>query len=91
MSVYTFEPSNTLTFETVQANHRRLSKLLATREVAGICINLLAVKHCDSTGLALLIEAKRLCEQRNLTFSLDNMSDSLSGLAKFCGVDTVLL
>jgi phospholipid transport system transporter-binding protein len=88
---YIFKPVNVLTFETVESDSQRLSKLLSRRELTELRINLSDVIHCDSTGLALLIEAKRLCTKRKIRFALDHMSDSLLGLAKFCGVDTVLL
>jgi phospholipid transport system transporter-binding protein len=88
---YTFKPASVLTFETVKTDSLRLNKLLSRKEVTELRINLSEVTHCDSTGLALLIEAKRLCNQRKIGFSLENISDSLLGLAKFCGVDTVLL
>lgn len=90
MTEYIFRPSSELTFETVQKDSQRLTRLLSRREVTGIRFNLSAVTHCDSTGLALLIEAKRLCNKRQILFTMDNMSESLIGLAKFCGVDTVL-
>ncbi len=91
MAEYIFKPSNVLTFETVQADTLRLNKLLSNRELTGIRMNLSDVTHCDSTGLALLIEAKRLCKHQNISFAMDNMSDSLIGLAKFCELDVVLL
>ncbi len=88
---YVFKPSNVLTFETVQADSKRLSKVLGNQQnVTCIRFNLADVTHCDSTGLALLIEAKRLCNRRKLSFVMENMSDSLSGLAEFCEVDRVL-
>ena len=91
MTDYVFTPSNILTFETVHADSVRLLKLLRqNREVTSIRFNLSNVVHCDSTGLALLIEAKRLCNQRNILFVMDHISESLSGLAEFCGVDTLL-
>ena len=91
MNEYLFKPSNHLTFETVQTDSRRLLKLLhKQRNLTGIRFDLAQVEHCDSTGLALLIEAKRLCKQRKINFVMENMSESLCGLAEFCGVDTVL-
>lgn len=88
---YVFKPSNVLTFDTVQADSRRLHKIMSHQQnMTGIRINLLDVTRCDSTGLALLIEAKRLCNQNKLTFVMEHMSDSLTGLAQFCEVDSVL-
>lgn len=89
---YVFKPSDVLTFDTVQANNCRLQKVLNQRaDVHSIRVDLSEVTRCDSTGLALLIEIKRLCNQKNMAFAMDHMSESLSGLAEFCGVDSVLL
>ena len=92
MTVFMFQPSRTLTFETVQTDNRRFLNLLKeNHQMTGIRFNLSEVMHCDSTGLALLIEAKRLCKQAGLTFVLENMSESIHALAEFCGVDTILV
>lgn len=91
MADYVFKPSNVLTYETVQADSRRLRKILDNQQgVTCIRFNLSDVTHCDSTGLALLIEAKRLCSRRHLSFVMENMSESIHGLAEFCEVDKVL-
>jgi phospholipid transport system transporter-binding protein len=91
MNDLVFYPSNVLTFETVQSDNSRLLKLLGQEPgVSGIRLNLLNVTHCDSTGLALLIETKRLCKQYKKTFVMENMSDAVQALAEFCGVDVIL-
>jgi len=91
MTDYVFKPSNVLTFETVQADNQRLLKLLnSDATMTGIRFDLAEVTHCDSTGLALFIEAKRLCNQQKITFVMENMSECLDGLAEFCGVDAML-
>lgn len=48
------------------------------------------VHHCDSAGLALLIEAKRLSGEQNKTCEIDGMPKAIQALAEFCGVDAML-
>ena len=89
---YVFKPASVLTYETVETDSRRLKKIIdAHQGMTCLRLNLSDVTHCDSTGLALLIEAKRLCNQLNLSFVMESMSDSIRGLAEFCEVDKVLL
>jgi len=91
MTVFFFTPSPELTFETVQSDRERLVKLMKEHQDAKhIRVDLSRVTHCDSTGLALLIEAKRLCIAKDMQLSLDKMPDSISALATFCGVNEVL-
>lgn len=91
MNDYVFQPSSVLTFETVQADSQRLSALLKNHaDVSTIRFDLSKVTHCDSTGLALFIEAKRACKQQNIAFSMENIPESIDSLAQFCGVDVVL-
>jgi len=91
MNDYVFQPSSILTFETVQADSRRLLTLLReNQDITGIRFDLSDVTHCDSTGLALFIEAKRACIQHNIPFSMENIPESIDSLAQFCGVDVVL-
>ena len=91
MNDYVFHPSTVLTFETVHADTQRLLKLLKSHsDITGIRFDLSNVTHCDSTGLALFIEAKRACNQFNITFAMENIPESIDSLAQFCGVDRVL-
>jgi phospholipid transport system transporter-binding protein len=92
MTECVFKPSNVLTFETVQDDSIRLEKLLSQQsELTRLRFNLAEVTHCDSTGLALLLEAKRYCNQHQLEFLMEHMSASLRSLAEFCGLNTVLV
>lgn len=91
MTTCLFTPSSELTFETVQHNQERFIKVISEHpDTQCVRIDLSKVMHCDSTGLALLIEAKRLCLSQHKQFMLDNMSESISALATFCGVNEVL-
>lgn len=85
-----FNPSHQLTFDTAQSDCQRLLTLLTDDKITAIRFNLQEVKQCDSAGLALLIEAKRLCRQYKKDLIIDGMSPSIYALAEFCGVDTLL-
>ncbi len=79
-----------MTFATVQSDCERLVKYF--REVTSnlVKLDLSEVTHCDSAGLALLIEAKRLSAVRNKTCEVEGMSKAVHALAEFCGVDAIL-
>lgn len=79
-----------MTFETVQADCQRLIEFCHKNKTAVLNLELSEVTHCDSAGLALLIEAKRLCTTHNITCNITGMTKMIRALAEFCGVDTVL-
>jgi phospholipid transport system transporter-binding protein len=85
-----FKPSNALTFDTVQPDGKRLQKLLRDNKTTTICMDLGEVVHCDSAGLALFIEAKRLCNQHQKTLKIEAVPKVISALAEFCGVEKML-
>ena len=92
MTDFVFHPSAVLSFETVEGNDKRFSKKLAARKnLISASIDLAKVTRCDSTGLAFLIAAKRLCQQRQIIFNIENMSETVKALVKFCGVNEVIL
>ncbi len=90
MSAQVFEPSVSLTFAKVESDRKRLFKCVQASDVTRLRLNLSQVKHCDSAGLALLIEAKRLCKHYNKSFEIEGMPKVIHELAEFCGVDTIL-
>ena len=55
------------------------------------CLDLSEVEHCDSAGLALLIEASKLCKQRKKIFESDRSFSRTQSLAEFCGVKSILV
>ena len=85
-----FEPSINLTFDTVESDRKRLLKYLQSSQASHLRLDLSQVVHCDSAGLALLIEAKRLCRRFNKSFEVEGMPDAIHDLAEFCGVDVIL-
>jgi phospholipid transport system transporter-binding protein len=90
MSEQLFKPSHELTFDTVQQDSKRLLTLLQDNKTTSMRLDLSEVVQCDSAGLALLIEAKRLCKQYKKTLTIDIMPKAISALAEFCGVEVML-
>lgn len=85
-----FKPSQDMTFETVQADCQRLIAFFQKHEGTVLNLDLSEVLHCDSAGLALLIEARRLCSLCDKTYKITGMPKIIQALAEFCGVDTML-
>jgi phospholipid transport system transporter-binding protein len=90
LSEQVFKPSRELTFDTVQPDGQRLLKLFLDNKTQKIRLDLGDVLHCDSAGLALLIEAKRLCKQYHKPLIIEKMPKMVSALAEFCGVEAML-
>lgn len=85
-----FKPSQRLTFATVQADCDRLVKYCRESKTAFLCLDLSEVTHCDSAGLALLIEAKRISKALNKTCNIEGIPKAIRALAEFCAVDAIL-
>lgn len=85
-----FKPSNQLTFDTVPKDSERLRKQIIASTSEKLKLDLSDVTQCDSAGLALLIEAKRLCKKHKLLFEIEGMSKTIHALAEFCGVNMML-
>lgn len=90
MNGQSFQPANELTFNTVQHDVARLQKLLNGHPIKTLQFDLQNVVYCDSAGLALLIEAKRLCKQHNTSLELKGVPEAIYALAEFCGVASML-
>ena len=85
-----FKPGTELTFKTAVSVRAKLYKALMDDTHRQFCLDLSDVKHCDSAGLALLIEARKLCKQSNKTFEVIGLSSDMQSLAEFCGVESIL-
>lgn len=85
-----FKPSVELTFDTVQSDRKRLIDYLQDLNAVSLCLDLSDVGLCDSAGLALLIDAKRLCKKYNKILEIEGMPKSIYALAEFCGVEAIL-
>lgn len=85
-----FKFSHELTFDTVAANLDTLNVFMRQLNTDVLHLDLSALTLCDSAGLALLIEAKRLCARKKKTLSIKGMPKTVEALAEFCGVGTLL-
>ncbi len=85
-----FEPSHHLTFDTVERDRKRLLLYLQSPDVHALHLDLKDVVQCDSAGLALLIEAFRLCQRYKKAFKIESMPKTIHALAQFLGVEAML-
>ena len=79
-----------LTFDTVGADLCRLLARINEASDQPILIELSAVTVCDSAGLAMLLELKRLSGMHNKVIAFDGLPRCIQALAEFCGVDALL-
>lgn len=86
----TFKPSHHLTFETIIENKRRLHAFLNEVQDRTWCFDLCQVEACDSAGIALLIDAKRLSQRGSRICQFEGASSAIHALIEFCGVEHVL-
>jgi phospholipid transport system transporter-binding protein len=85
-----FKPGTELNFNSVVAIREKLKKALKMESNSVFCLDLSEVTVCDSAGLALLIETKKLCKQYSKIFKVVGVSPKIQSLAEFCGVNDVL-
>ncbi len=85
-----FKPGSELTFKSVVSIRAKLNKALIGDTNQHFCLDLSDVTHCDSAGLALIIEAKKLCKQNNKMFEITGISSDTQSLAEFCGIESFL-
>lgn len=85
-----FKPDCDLTFKSVISVRSKLVKALTDGDSDKFCLDLSEVTHCDSAGLALLIEARKLCKHSNKIFEVTGISSETQSLAEFCGVKSIL-
>jgi len=85
-----FKPGSELTFKSVVSIRSKLFKALTENACDNFCLDLTDVIKCDSAGLALLIEARKLCKKNNVLFTVIGMTPETQSLAEFCGVESIL-
>lgn len=91
MELSTFKPGAELTFKSVVSIRASLFKALMDSKGDQFCLDLSDVRLCDSAGLALLIEASKLCKQKSKIFKVVGISSETQSLAEFCGVKSILV
>lgn len=90
MNIVNFKPGPLLTFNSVISVRAKLYEALKEETSDQFCLDLSDVTHCDSAGLALLIEARKLCKQNKKMFKVIGISPETQSLAEFCGVKSIL-
>lgn len=84
-----FKPQSELTFESVIDVRKSLIDLLANTWTH-LNLDLSAVTHCDSAGMALLIEIIKLCKNNNRILHISGITSATYSLAVFYGVKDIL-
>ncbi len=79
-----------MTFTTVQSDCERLLNYFRRVKKSDIRLDLSEVTHCDSAGLALLIEARRLSAMKSKSCKITGVPKVVHALAEFCGVDAII-
>ena len=87
--MFVFKPSDTLTFDTVSLNIAHFMHAILGKSKTDVVFDVQDVMHCDSAGLALLIEARRLCEIQQCSLSIEGLSKNMLDLASFYHVDAL--
>ena len=90
MDTTNFKPGPSLTFDSVVAIRAAVTAALKTDNNTVFCLDLSEVTRCDSAGLALLIEIRKLCQQKSKIFKVIGVSAETKSLAEFCGVKSIL-
>ena len=85
-----FTPGISITFDSAITIRETFCQALKKEQKDAFCINLDNVIHCDSAGLALLIEMKKLCEQYDKHFKIIGLPGKIQALAEFYGVNHIL-
>jgi phospholipid transport system transporter-binding protein len=90
METLSFKPGAELSFNSVMDVRAKLYKILMKNKNNHFSLDLSEVVHCDSAGIALLIDARRLCKKNNKTFEIKDMPLKTRSLADFCGLKDIL-
>lgn len=78
-----------LSFDTVKQTLKSIESLFQQSKVTEIHLQGEDVARCDSAGLALLVEAKRLSKRWNKPLGICQLSQAVLAWAKFCGVEVL--
>lgn len=85
-----FKVGERLTFNSVLTERANLYQALLNQKNETFCLDLSNVLHCDSAGLALVLEARKLCRRANKAFELRSLPAQMLSLAQFSGVREIL-
>lgn len=85
----TFTPKKILSFATVQEEYLILQRLIKSSDAPEIYVDLSNIEHCDSAGLSLMLEAKRLAQKNQKICTFSSVPEGVWNLALFCGVESM--
>ncbi len=84
------ELTNNLTINTVQLVHDRLLSRIKNNQVATVVVDLSKVEHCDTSGIAMLIDIKKQCHKYSKNLQLIKIPQKITELARFYEVDEII-
>lgn len=85
----TLAVSGVLSFDTAAAALKAMQSAAAgASRITGL--DLAGVRHCDSAGLACVLELAAEVDRRGGALKVSNMPESMQALAQVCDVDRLL-
>lgn len=91
MTNLTYKLAGDLTLDTIQSERDRLLSQIANYTAEDILLDLSQVKACDSSGIALLIEIKKICLKYNKKLKFFDIPDNVLSLVEFFGVNRIII
>lgn len=85
-----FKPKSEINFFTAAEERERFIRYCQEYTNNILKIDLNEVSHCDSAGLALLIEIKQISKKYNKVCQIQNIPTIVQTIAEFCGIDSIL-
>jgi phospholipid transport system transporter-binding protein len=79
-----------LTLRDAKATLAALTPAIAAAPAGTIVLDASALTHIDSSALAVLLECRRMAEQRQCKFEVQNAPPRLAELARLYGVQELL-
>lgn len=84
----TYAIAGDLCFHTVSFISSKASKLISLQQE--VVFDFEKLKHCDSAGIALLIQWKKLARQHNSQLKFINVTSQMQNLINLMGLNKVL-
>lgn len=86
----TYKLSKNLTFNTVENERNKLIAFIENKEHDRICLDLGELSICDSAGLALIFDIKKLCHRLGKHLHIQAIPEDAQNLAAFYDVQDLL-
>ena len=81
---------DTLTHALATACLARLQEGARTQEGPAVALNAAALRHFDSSALAVLLELRRSCQEQGRVLALEQVPPRLTELARLYGIEDLL-